>query len=102
MKIATRNDPILIRENVRIIGYAVDLSNEYIVYKLQRVVGSAVDLRYTPEGIGILNVLLGPILKLAVFQKIPDPLSSFNLAGLGSNLVDQRIERLNAAIECVQ
>ena len=102
MEITPGYDAIIIRENVGVVSDAIYFSNENIINKFQSVIGSSMDLGYAPEGIGILHVLLRSFLDLTSIKEITDPFGRFDLADLGSDLMDQGIERFDAAVKGVQ
>src|SRR5690606_23688652 len=58
VKVSCRDDLVLFREDVRVVGHAVDLGQHNVGYVFNGIGAGTVDLRNTTEAIGVLNVAL--------------------------------------------
>src|SRR5262245_3538053 len=100
MEVAATND-IAIFENKRIVGDAVDLSFDDTRRIIERVAARAMYLRHAAQAVGILHFAAVAMRfeDFALLEQRPDIGSSTTMTGVLADLMNSRIERLDAALQ---
>jgi len=101
VEIPRRDDHVLVGEDRRVVGGAVDLGRQYALDIVDGVLRSPVHLGDAAERIGILYVFLGACGQLAAFQQAPDVPCRGELSAVGADQVHLVAERLDTTVEGV-
>ena len=102
VEIPRRDDHVLVGEDRRVVGGAVDLGRQHALDIVDGVLRSPVHLGDAAERIGILYVFLGACGQLAAFQQAPDVACRGELPAVGADQVHLVAERLDAPVESVE
>ena len=98
VEIAGRDDHVLVREDVRVVGGRVDFVLDHGLDIQDVVFDCAVDLRDAAEAVRVLDVLLRPADEFAALEHLHETLAREDLAHMRAELVGQREERLDTAV----
>ena len=102
MEVAGGDDEILLREDCRIVGDAVDFGFNDTAHVLYRVLCRSVNLRYASEGVRVLDVRLLSSNQFAAFQQFPEACGCALLPFMRPDPVGLGQERLDSSVECLQ
>ena len=102
MEIACRNNHILVREDVGIVGSRVYLILYHRLYIHDIVLYGTVDLGYAPETVRVLDMLLGTVDKFAAGKNRHKTLAGGNLPRMRTQLMRKGKERFYAAVESIE
>ena len=102
MEVSGRNDHVLIREHVRIVGRAVDFIADYRLHVTDIVLHGTMNLRYAAERVRVLDMLLWSAYKFASIKQFQEIVRSFQLALVTAQQMSQLIERLDTSVVSLQ
>ena len=102
MEVTRRDDHILVGEDIRIVGSRVDLVLDDAMHMRNGILDCPMYLRDAAERIWVLHVLFLPTDELAAFQQFGKTFCRHQLAGLRTQTMAMRIERLNPAVKRLQ
>ena len=102
MEVSCRDDHILVRENVRVVGGTVDLIADDRFHISDVVFHGSVYLRDAAERIRVLDVLLRTADQFAALKQTEECVSRLHLPLVPAQKVSELVERLDAAVESLQ
>ena len=102
MEVAGGDDLILVGEDGRVVGRAVDLCHEHALHVRDGILRRTVYLRHAAERIWVLNLLAGTVDKLTALKIIEDYTCRLHLSFVGTYCVYAGSERLLTAVESLE